>query len=145
LKKLHLTMLNRPPIQITPKALEEIHAALRRDRIPTQAGGMRLAVEGGGCSGLTCRAIVEAAPGERDRILHVDGVRLFLDPRAFIFLFESSLDYQETPPAGFIVKSRHGTNGFCGCATAVQPERVAGDTSASVTTLKPAGSPPNSK
>ncbi len=108
-------MHNRPAIQITPKALAEIRAALRRDGILPRQGGMRLAVEGGGCAGLTCRALVEAAPGERDRILQVDGARLFLDPRSFIFLFESTLDYQETPPAGFTVKSKHGTNGFCGC------------------------------
>jgi iron-sulfur cluster assembly protein len=104
-------------IQITARALAEIHAAFSREGISPQQGGMRLAVEGGGCSGLTCRALVEAAPRERDRILHVDGARLFLDPRSFIFLFESTLDYQETPPAGFTVKSKHGTNGFCGCAS----------------------------
>ncbi len=102
-------------IQITPRALAELHAALRRDGISPQTGGMRLAVEGGGCAGLTCRAVVEPEPGDRDRILQLDGARLFLDPRSFIFLFESTLDYQETPPSGFIVKSKHGTNGFCGC------------------------------
>ncbi len=102
-------------IWVTTKALAEIHAALRRDGISPQQGGMRLAVEGGGCAGLTCRALVEPAPRERDRILQMDGARLFLDPRSFIFLFESTLDYQETPPAGFTVKSKHGTNGFCGC------------------------------
>jgi iron-sulfur cluster assembly protein len=104
-----------PAIQITPKALAEIHAALRGDGISPQTGGMRLKVEGGGCAGLTCLALVESAPHERDRILQLDGARLFLDPRSFIFLFESTLDYQETPPAGFTVKSKHGTNGFCGC------------------------------
>jgi iron-sulfur cluster assembly protein len=102
-------------IQVTAKALAEIHAALRRDGISPHHGGMRLKVEGGGCSGLTCRAMVEAAPRERDRILRVHGARLFLDPRSFIFLFESTLDYQEAPPAGFTVRSKHGTNGFCGC------------------------------
>ncbi len=106
-----------PGIQVTTKALAEIHSALDRDGISPQQGGMRLQVEGGGCAGLTCRALVEAAPRERDRILQVDGARLFLDPRSFIFLFESTLDYQETPPAGFTVKSKHGTNGFCGCPT----------------------------
>ena len=104
-------------IQVTPKALGEIHAALDRDAISPQQGGMRLKVEGGGCAGLTCRALVETAPQERDRILQVDGAQLFLDPRSFIFLFESTLDYQETPPAGFTVKSKNGTNGFCGCPT----------------------------
>jgi iron-sulfur cluster assembly protein len=74
-------MHNRPAIQITPKALAEIHAALRRDGISLQHGGMRLRVEGGGCAGLTCRALVEAGPADRDRILQVDGARLFLDPR----------------------------------------------------------------
>ena len=104
-------------IQVTTKALAEIHATLDRDGISPQQGGMRLKVEGGGCAGLTCRALVETAPQERDRILQVDGARLFLDPRSFIFLFESTLDYQEAPPAGFTVKSKHGTNGFCGCPT----------------------------
>jgi len=114
----YLDMDNHDAIRITPKALEQIHAALSRDGISSQQGGMRLAVEGGGCAGLTCRALVESAPHDRDRILQVDGARLFLDPRSFIFLFESTLDYQETPPAGFTVKSKHGTNGFCGCASA---------------------------
>lgn len=105
-------------VEVTPKALAEIYAALTRDGVSPRQGGMRLLVEGGGCAGLTCRAMVEAAPSERDRILQLDGTRLFLDPRSFIFLFESTLDYQETPPAGFTVKSKHGTNGFCGCPTA---------------------------
>ena len=86
-------MHNRPAIQITPKAQAEIHAALRRDGISPEQGGMRLRVEGGGCAGLTCRALVESEPAERDRILQLDGARLFLDPRSFIFLFESTLDY----------------------------------------------------
>ena len=111
-------MDNHDSIRVTPKALEQIHAALSHDGISPQRGGMRLKVEGGGCAGLTCRALVEPAPHERDRILQLDGARLFLDPRSFIFLFESTLDYQETPPAGFTVKSKHGTNGFCGCAAA---------------------------
>src|SRR5437764_409100 len=96
-------------IAVTPKALEQIHAAMARDGVSADQGGMRLSVQGGGCAGLSCSANVERQGGERDRILQVDGARLFLDPKSFIFLFDSTLDYQDVPPAGFIVKSKHGT------------------------------------
>jgi iron-sulfur cluster assembly accessory protein len=107
-------------ITATDKALAQIRLALSQQGISVKQGGLRLSVQGGGCAGLACTATVERQAREHDRVIMVSELRLFIDPKSFIFLFGARLDYREEPPAGFVIVSQYGTNGFCGCTTAAQ-------------------------
>ena len=40
-------------IEITPKALEKVRSAMAKENISPESGGLRLGVQGGGCSGLS--------------------------------------------------------------------------------------------
>ena len=75
-----------PGINITDKALEHIRAAMQKEGIAPELGGLRLGVQGGGCSGLSYNIRFDTQPRERDRIFEFGDVRVFVDPKSFIYL-----------------------------------------------------------
>ena len=47
---------------------------------------MRLGVQGGGCSGLSYNIRFDTQPRERDRVFEYGDVRVFVDPKSFVYL-----------------------------------------------------------
>jgi iron-sulfur cluster assembly accessory protein len=77
--------------------------------------GLRVAVEGGGCSGFQYEIGVAPAPGADDVIIERDGARLFVDPVSLPFLLGSEVDWvDELIGASFKVKNPNATSS-CGC------------------------------
>src|SRR5260370_16103497 len=108
-----------PPrgIQITDRALGRIRIAMAKENVSPEEGGLRLGVQGGGCSGLTYNIRFDAHPRERDRVFNFDGVRVFVDPKSFIYLHRMTLDYQETLlKQGFEFVNPNASKS-CGCGT----------------------------
>jgi iron-sulfur cluster assembly protein len=104
-------------LQVTPKALARIRAALAKEGISPEEGGLRLGVMGGGCSGLSYSIKFDTRPRERDRIFTFDGVRVFIDPKSFIYLHGTTLDYEETlMRQGFTFINPNSTRS-CGCGS----------------------------
>lgn len=83
-------------IEVTPKAIARIRAAMQQEGISPEQGGLRLGVQGGGCSGLSYSVRFDTQPRERDRIYQYDDVRVFVDPKSFLYLSGMILDYEET-------------------------------------------------
>jgi iron-sulfur cluster assembly protein len=55
-------------IQVTDKALAKVRIAMAKEGISPEQGGLRLGVQGGGCSGLSYNIRFDTQPRERDRI-----------------------------------------------------------------------------
>jgi iron-sulfur cluster assembly protein len=56
-------------------------------------------------------------PRERDRIYEFDGVRVFVDPKSFLYLHGMTLDYEETlMRQGFNFINPNSTRS-CGCGS----------------------------
>jgi iron-sulfur cluster assembly protein len=107
----------QPGIQVTAKAIQRIRAVLTKEDISPQDGGLRLGVIGGGCSGLSYSIKFDTQPRERDRIFTFDGVRVFIDPKSFIYLHGMTVDYEETlMRQGFTFTNPNSTRS-CGCGT----------------------------
>jgi iron-sulfur cluster assembly protein len=83
-------------IQITRRALDKVRAAMTKENVSPEHGGLRLGVSGGGCSGLSYQIRFDSQPRERDRVYEFDGVRLFVDPKSFIYLHGMILDWEES-------------------------------------------------
>ena len=83
-------------IQVTDRALKRIRIAMTKENISPEEGGLRLGILGGGCSGLSYSIKFDTRPRERDRVYDYDGVRIFVDPKSFIYLHGMTLDYEET-------------------------------------------------
>jgi iron-sulfur cluster assembly protein len=104
-------------LQVTEKALKRIRAVLAKEGIAPQEGGLRLGVIGGGCSGLSYSIKFDTRPRERDRIYEFDGVRIFVDPKSFLYLHGMTLDYEETlMRQGFNFINPNSTR-TCGCGS----------------------------
>jgi iron-sulfur cluster assembly protein len=104
-------------LQVTEKAVQRIRAAMAKEGISPTEGGLRLGVMGGGCSGLSYSITFDAHPRERDRIYVFDGVRVFVDPKSFLYLHGMTLDYEETlMRQGFNFINPNSTRS-CGCGS----------------------------
>jgi len=104
-------------IQITEKALAKIRAAIVKEGISPEQGGLRLGVQGGGCSGLSYNIRFDTRPRERDRVFQHGDVRVFVDPKSFIYLHGMTLDYQETlMQQGFVFVNPNASKS-CGCGS----------------------------
>ena len=67
-------------IQVTDKAIAKIRSAMAKEGISAEQGGLRLGVQGGGCSGLSYNIRFDTQPRERDRVFQFDDVRVFVGP-----------------------------------------------------------------
>jgi iron-sulfur cluster assembly protein len=104
-------------IQVTDRALAKIRSTMEKENVSPSEGGLRLGVQGGGCSGLTYNIRFDSKARERDRIFEFDGVRLFVDPKSFIYLHGMTLDYQESlMQQGFVFVNPNASKS-CGCGT----------------------------
>jgi len=104
-------------VLVTDKALARIRTAIVKEGISPEQGGLRLGVQGGGCSGLSYNIRFDTQPRERDRIFQYGDVRVFVDPKSFIYLHGMILDYQETlMQQGFVFVNPQATKS-CGCGT----------------------------
>lgn len=101
-----------PLVSVTPKARAEIRRQLDKQENPET--GIRLAVKGGGCSGLSYHLDYDQ-PGERDHILDVEGIRVLVDRKSAIYLKGMTLDFNDgLNSRGFKFINPNASN-TCGC------------------------------
>ncbi|MES1159056.1 MAG: iron-sulfur cluster insertion protein ErpA [Terricaulis silvestris] len=93
-------------------------AARRIAQIATDQGpeaGLRVAVEGGGCSGFQYDIDIAPAAKAGDLVIERDGARLFVDPVSLPFLLGAEVDWvEELIGASFKVKNPNAKSS-CGC------------------------------
>jgi iron-sulfur cluster assembly protein len=109
-------------VRLTPKALKRIRAAMAKENVSPEQGGLRLGIQGGGCSGLSYNIRFDTKPRERDRTFLFDDaasapIRIFVDPKSFIYLTGMVLDFEETlMRQGFNFINPNSTKS-CGCGS----------------------------
>ncbi len=95
-----------PAIHLTEKAAKKIIALLEKDGVSPQVGGLRVGVQGGGCSGLSYAMRLDTQARDRDKIFEEFGARLFVDPKSLLYLNGTTLEYEETLMAqGFVFQN----------------------------------------
>ncbi len=104
-------------IHVTEKAATKIRELLSSEGVPIDSGGLRVGVQGGGCSGLTYAMRLEAQARDRDKVFEENGARLFVDPKSYLYLANTTLDYQEDlMRQGFVFQNPQATRS-CGCGS----------------------------
>ena len=104
-------------IVVTDKALARIRAVMAKENISPDAGGLRLGVQGGGCSGLTYNVRFDSKARARDRVYDYDGVHVFVDPKSYIYLKGMVLDWEESLLQRQFVFKNPNASKSCGCGT----------------------------
>jgi iron-sulfur cluster assembly protein len=104
-------------LQVTDRAIKRIRIAMAKEGVSAEEGGLRLGVMGGGCSGLSYSIKFDTRPRERDRIYDFDGVRVFVDPKSFLYLHGMTLDYEETLMRQGFNFINPNSSRSCGCGS----------------------------
>ena len=79
--------------------------------------GLRVFVQGGGCSGFQYGLMIEESGGVGDQLLESNGVRLFVDPVSVSYLKGAEVDFVDTiTGGGFTIKNPNATS-TCGCGS----------------------------
>ena len=108
---------NAKSVQVTERALERVRVAMEKEGVSPAQGGLRLGVQGGGCSGLSYNIRFDTQPRERDRVFQFGDLRLFVDPKSFIYLSGMILDYENTlMKQGFNFINPNASRS-CGCGS----------------------------
>jgi iron-sulfur cluster assembly protein len=115
-------------ITLTERAADRIKAIMAQAEQPV--AGLRVGVKNGGCAGMsyTMEYAEERKPGED--MVEDKGVRVFVDPKALLFLLGTEMDFTTNKLASQFVFNNPNQTSACGCGesvaiTPVSPERVA--------------------
>ena len=106
------TML-QPKVTVTPAAEKFMRRMVRFSEHP--AGGFRLTVTPGGCSGYSSVFTIEATPQSGDAELGVNGLRLFLPAESRLLLDGVTVDFAETPTSSGL-SFLNPNAAACGCS-----------------------------
>jgi iron-sulfur cluster assembly protein len=108
----------RPKVMtLTEAAAERVKTIMGKSKDTVVA--LRLGVKNGGCAGM--EYTMEWAESQRplDEVVEDKGVKIFIDPKAILFLFGTEMDYKEsTLKAGFVFNNPNQTSA-CGCGESV--------------------------
>ena len=100
-------------IQVTEKAAETIRAIMQKEGLTDH--GLRVAVVGGGCSGMSYRLNFEKDPAEGDKVWEDKGVRLIVDAKSHVFLNGTTLDYTDGLQGSGFTFVNPNAKSSCGC------------------------------
>ena len=103
--------MNLPP-KVTDRAFERLAEIGAAD----QGQALRVAVEGGGCSGFQYEIKLDQ-PGEDDMVLEGHGEKVIVDSVSLPFLANAVIDFsEELIGARFVIENPNATSS-CGCGT----------------------------
>ena len=103
-------------VAISEKAAEKIKYFAQKDGI-TDNVGIRVAVKGGGCSGLTYDLVITDEELESDKVVMQHGVKVMVDKKSYIYLVGTELEFSDgLNGKGFIFQNPNATK-TCGCGT----------------------------
>ncbi|HYE30837.1 MAG TPA: iron-sulfur cluster assembly accessory protein [Methylomirabilota bacterium] len=100
-------------IKVTESAARKVSTLLTRQGRPN--GVLRVAVMGGGCSGLQYKMDLQDAPANRDFLVKSSGIQVVVDPKSALYVTGSELDYVDSlQDGGFKVKNPNAATS-CSC------------------------------
>lgn len=100
-------------IRLTASAASKVAALLNKQGRPT--GVLRVAVIGGGCSGLQYKMDLQDQPAQRDILVESGGVRVVVDPKSALYVTGSELDYLDSLQDGGFKVTNPNAATSCSC------------------------------
>ena len=114
-----MSTLSQPELAltVTPVAGVEVKKFMDAEGVAYDAGGLRVSVQPGGCSGFKYGLLIEDQPAEDDLVLEQDGFKVFVDPFSAQYISGVVIDYVSSMQgSGFTFKNPNATGG-CGCGS----------------------------
>ena len=104
-------------IHVTETAAEKINELLaEEDKV---GSGLRVFVQGGGCSGFQYGLMIDEGSGDpdSDQVFEVNGVRLLVDPVSLRYLKNAEVDFVDNHMGGGFTIKNPNAKSTCGCGS----------------------------
>lgn len=100
-------------IHLSPAAVSEVKRMIQKDPV-RQGLGLRLAVKGGGCSGLSYAMDFDVNK-QGDHRFDFEGLAVYIDPKSYLYLQGVTLDYADSLQDKGFRFINPSANKTCGC------------------------------
>jgi iron-sulfur cluster assembly accessory protein len=101
-------------INLTTAAADKVKNILAAEKENLPQGGLRIYVQGGGCSGFSYGMVLDEV-SDGDQVFEAEGVKVIVDPMSIQYLDGAEVDYKEDlMGGGFAIKNPNATS-TCGC------------------------------
>lgn len=100
-------------VKLTEKAAGRLSGLLERQKRPE--GALRVAVVGGGCSGLQYKMDLVDGPANRDILVESRAVNIVVDPKSALFVSGSEIDYSDDLQKGGFKVTNPNAEAHCSC------------------------------
>jgi len=105
-------------LQLTEKAVDKVKELLTAES--KEGYGLRVAIQGGGCSGFQYGLTFENEQRPNDNVIDVNGLKIYVDAMSGMYLEGVKIDYIEgLESSGFKIDNPKAT-GSCGCGHSFQ-------------------------
>lgn len=111
--ELKIKIGNEKLLKLSEKAGAKLSSLLTKQARPH--GALRVAVIGGGCSGLQYKMDLVDGPASRDILVETAGVRVVIDPKSALFVSGSEIDYSDDLQKGGFKVSNPQAEAHCSC------------------------------
>ncbi len=101
-------------INLTPAAIARVKSVLEQEKESIPQGGLRIYVQGGGCSGFSYGMVLDEVT-DGDQVFEADGVKVIVDPMSFKYLDNAEVDYKEDLMGGGFAIKNPNAQSSCGC------------------------------
>lgn len=102
-------------LRLTDKAVEQVKSILKRENL--EGHGLRVTVEGGGCSGFSYRLDFDKEEKPGDTVLEMDGLKVYADELSVKYLEGTVIDYVSGLYGAGFKFTNPNASGTCGCGT----------------------------
>src|ERR1041384_1306798 len=100
-------------IRVTNNAAQKVSSLLARQG--RAQGVLRVAVVGGGCSGLQYKMDLQDGPANRDFLVETGGIKVVVDPKSALYVTGSELDFIEALQDGGFKVTNPNAATSCSC------------------------------
>ena len=99
-------------ITLTPGAIAKVKSILAERE---EEMGLRIAVVGGGCSGFQYQMTLDREPREDDKILDMEGLKVYVDTKSLLNLNGTNVDYVDGSNGSGFKFDNPNAKAACGC------------------------------
>ena len=104
-------------ISMTENAKDKIRLLMNKRQTPEHY--LRIALQGGGCSGFKYHYDLVESPDEKDKVFEFDDIKVCIDIKSYLFLSGMEIDYEETIMRTGIVINNPNATRSCGCGESI--------------------------
>lgn len=108
---------NLKVVTLTDKAADRIKAIVANADKPVE--GLRVGVRNGGCAGMSYVMDMAEAPQPGDEVVEDKGAKVFVDPKAVLFLLGTEMDFRVDKLSAQFVFNNPNQTSACGCGESV--------------------------